>query len=319
MKQQSTIDYLKKLSSSPYDPETPQKHLSVNFFMSIAKILGMRGRITPHLYKGNNVEKILYEYNNAASFLNILETYLGKDIFNDKTILDVGCGWGGKDIYYCEHTKLKTITGFDIPGVFDSTDALQFASTKNINNCFFTTGYAENIPFENNKFDIVIMEDVLEHVKNPTRVLQECFRVLKRGGKLIVKFPSFKGMLSHHLDRAITMPALHYILSMKIWAQGLNYLLLDPHYKLSYEPFDKIISTPYHKCITQNLNGLDFNHFQAIIRMTSFDIIIMKLMPFIFITKHQIIKPFYNTLWRCKPLREFLSNYILFIGTKSRL
>ena len=316
MNLQQSIDYLKVLSTSPYNPEMPKKHLLVNFFMIIAKLCKAEGTITPHLYQGDNLSKVLYEYDNAI-FLDFLKIKLGSAFLDNKDVLDVGCGWGGKDIYYCEHTKLKTITGFDLPGMFDPAATLKFASTKNINNCFFTTAYAESIPFKNNRFDIIIMEDVLEHVKDPERVLQECFRVLKQDGKLIVKFPSFKGMLSHHLDRAINLPALHYILPMKIWAQGLNYLLLVPKYKLSYEPFDEVISTPYCKSITHNLNGLDLKHFKDIITKTGFkDNHQVELVPFNFKRSYQSIKPLYDILWKCKIGQEFLSSFIFFIGDK---
>ncbi len=314
---QHSIDYLKTLSTSPYNPEIPRKHLLVNCFMGIARLCGAQGTKTPHLYKGDNLSKVLYEYNNAFPFLEFLKIKLGPNFLNDKVVLDVGCGWGGKDIYYCEHTKLKAIVGFDMPGIFDPAATLKFASTKNINNCFFTTAYAESIPFKNNRFDIIIMEDVLEHVKDPERVLQECFRVLKQDGKLIVKFPSFKGMLSHHLDRAINLPALHYILPMKIWAQGLNYLLLVPKYKLSYEPFDEVISTPYCKSITHNLNGLNLRYFKDLITKTGFkDSYRLELVPFTFTRSHQFVKPLYDILWKCKKWQEFLSSFIFFIGDK---
>jgi len=317
MKQKKAIDCFKKLSSSPYNPEIPKKHLLVSVFMKLAKLLGAQGRITPHLYKGKDFEKLLYEYSNAKDFLNLIERYMGKQFLNRKKVLDVGCDWDGKDIYYSEHSKLKTIIGFDLPDVFNPREAEAFALSKNIHNCFFTTGYAENIPSDNNTFDIIIMEDVLEHVKDPQKAISECFRVLRIQGYLIIKFPSFKGCYSHHLDRAINLPALHYILPIKIWAQGLNFLLLNSSYKLFYEPFDEIVSTPYCKSITSNLNGLDFAHFKDIINKTRFNIRYMKIMPFKFQKKFPFIRLMYNAIWRLGLFKEFLSPFIIFIGEKN--
>jgi len=319
MEDQEAINPLRKLSSSPYNPETPKQRLLVNFFMVIARVFRRGGRITPHLYRGDNLSKVLYEYNNAHLFFDVLGRELSPDALNNKEVLDAGCGWGGKTIYYAEHFKLKSIHGFDIPKAYDPDAPSRYASSKKLTNCFFETGYAENMPYRDNSFDIVLMEDVLEHVEDPKKVIQECYRVLKLGGKLIIKFPSFKGMFSHHLDRAINLPALHYILPMKTWAQGLNYLLLDPRYKLFYEPFDKIISTPYRKFITHNLNGLDFQQFKEIIKESDFKLLSLGLIPSRLNKNTRIIKFIYSLFWHFKNLQEFLSYYVLFIGEKNAI
>jgi len=319
MEDQEAINRLRKLSSSPYNPETPKQRLLVNFFMVIARVFRRGGRITPHLYRGDNLSKVLYEYNNAHLFFDVLGRELSLNALNNKEVLDAGCGWGGKTIYYAEHFKLKSIHGFDIPKAYDPDAPSRYASSKKLTNCFFETGYAENMPYQNNSFDIVLMEDVLEHVEDPKKVIQECYRVLKLGGKLIIKFPSFKGMFSHHLDRAINLPALHYILPMRIWAQGLNYLLLDHKYKLSYEPFDEIISTPYRKFITHNLNGLDFRQFKKIIEKTDFKTMKLELKPFQLNIRSRFVKFIYILFWKLKILQEFLSSFILFIGEKNTI
>lgn len=49
---------------------------------------------------------------------------------------------------------------------------------------------AEDLAFKDNTFDIVIMIEVLEHVIDDERVINEIYRVLKPGGKLIVTAPN---------------------------------------------------------------------------------------------------------------------------------
>ena len=48
---------------------------------------------------------------------------------------------------------------------------------------------ADNIPVEDESFDIVMLAEVLEHLENPMDVLKECKRVLKKDGKLIITMP----------------------------------------------------------------------------------------------------------------------------------
>jgi SAM-dependent methyltransferase len=46
-----------------------------------------------------------------------------------------------------------------------------------------------NIPIESNSFDGVVCSEVLEHVRNPTSILKEAFRVLKPGGLMFICVP----------------------------------------------------------------------------------------------------------------------------------
>lgn len=48
---------------------------------------------------------------------------------------------------------------------------------------------AENIPTDDNSFDVVLMTEVLEHLKTPELVIKECYRVLKPSGKMIITVP----------------------------------------------------------------------------------------------------------------------------------
>ena len=48
---------------------------------------------------------------------------------------------------------------------------------------------AENLSFEENEFDLVVSNDVLEHVSDHRRCLEEVFRVLRPGGELFLTTP----------------------------------------------------------------------------------------------------------------------------------
>ncbi len=48
---------------------------------------------------------------------------------------------------------------------------------------------AENIPIRENKFDTVILCEVLEHLENPVSAVHEAFRVLKPDGNIIITMP----------------------------------------------------------------------------------------------------------------------------------
>ena len=50
--------------------------------------------------------------------------------------------------------------------------------------------YAEYLPFDENSFDLVVAEDVIEHLRQQEAFLVECHRVINRRGNLFLKAPN---------------------------------------------------------------------------------------------------------------------------------
>jgi SAM-dependent methyltransferase len=68
------------------------------------------------------------------------------------------------------------------------------------------------LSFEDGSFDLVVHSDTLEHVERPVRALEECRRVLTRGGRLCFTVPTIVGRMtrsraglakSYHGDPAV--------------------------------------------------------------------------------------------------------------------
>ena len=99
-------------------------------------------------------------------------------------VLDVGCHGGTFTKVVLSKIGSKEIYGIDI-----SHSAIQYAQKK-IPFGKFKVADAAKLPYVNNFFDAVICLEVLEHVDNPSRVLAEIYRVLKKGGYTIILVPS---------------------------------------------------------------------------------------------------------------------------------
>ena len=56
---------------------------------------------------------------------------------------------------------------------------------------------AENMPFDNDTFDLVVCQAVLEHVQNPQNIINEIHRVLKKHGHFYCTVPFLQG---YHAD-----------------------------------------------------------------------------------------------------------------------
>lgn len=113
--------------------------------------------------------------------------------------LDVGCGAGdnlnrAESELNCEITGIDPSPGAHGVGRFSSND---------ITKKTIIQGSAENLPFEDETFDVVFCSHVLEHVTNTTKSLSEISRVLKKDGTIIIGMPTasmaFIALISHFL------------------------------------------------------------------------------------------------------------------------
>ncbi len=99
--------------------------------------------------------------------------------------LDVGCGDGAL-------TASIRKLGHRVYGVDTNNEGIRLAKEKFIENNLIGNFYViegYDYPFENNFFEVVVCADVIEHVQEPRRMLEEIHRVLKREGILIISTP----------------------------------------------------------------------------------------------------------------------------------
>ncbi|HUF04685.1 MAG TPA: class I SAM-dependent methyltransferase [Aridibacter sp.] len=95
-------------------------------------------------------------------------------------ILDVGCGTGA---------NLEMLSEFgEAEGVDVSDEALTICKSKGL---AVHKGLAEELPFEDELFDIVTGLDVIEHLDDDIAGLREICRVTKKGGYALVFVPAF--------------------------------------------------------------------------------------------------------------------------------
>lgn len=92
-------------------------------------------------------------------------------------MLDIGCGTKPYEAlaksYVAEHI------GLDRDDPFNKSAKIDIVGT------------AYDMPVESGSFDVAMSTAALEHLAEPDKALQECFRVLKPGGKAIYSVPLF--------------------------------------------------------------------------------------------------------------------------------
>jgi SAM-dependent methyltransferase len=97
-----------------------------------------------------------------------------------KRILDIGCGLG---MYVSQFRQFSD----DVYGVDVDPDKIARASEWLPN---LRVSPAEELPFSEGAFDVILLNEVIEHVDDDQRTIREAFRVLAPGGHIVVYAPN---------------------------------------------------------------------------------------------------------------------------------
>lgn len=106
-------------------------------------------------------------------------------------LLDVGCATG----FLLDEARRQ---GWDVHGVELSRWAVDFAKDKMGLGAVFH-GTLKEAGFAANHFDVVVLQDVIEHLENPKDVLVEIRRILKPAGLVCVNTPNIESLVSRLL------------------------------------------------------------------------------------------------------------------------
>jgi SAM-dependent methyltransferase len=131
----------------------------------------------------------------AALQLDEIGTYLrerGRTLAGLR-LLEVGCGHGNMLL----EARLR---GYEVEGLEYSSDAAQTANRK-LGANVVRVGMMDEAPFPERSFDICILIDVIEHVRDPEDFLKRVWRILKDGGVIFIATPSVDSWSARALGR----------------------------------------------------------------------------------------------------------------------
>jgi ubiquinone/menaquinone biosynthesis C-methylase UbiE len=111
------------------------------------------------------------------------------------TVLDVSSGRGTQSIFYAREFGVR-VTGIDISGEMVRTAALNAGREGIERNVQFKMGDSQNLPFEDNSFDVVINECAVGIPDDSQKVLNEMVRVARPGGRILIHESTWRGKLS---------------------------------------------------------------------------------------------------------------------------
>lgn len=109
-------------------------------------------------------------------------SFIGSD--KDLTILEIGAGSGATLLELKNRGNAKTIIGYDIVDVNKEKEKFDSFVIGNIEH--------DNIPFDLQFFDSIILADVLEHLVEPQNTIQKLIPHLKKGGHFYISLPNVR-------------------------------------------------------------------------------------------------------------------------------
>ena len=125
----------------------------------------------------------------SSNWINPSETgyqFVAKTALESSTICEVGCGSAN---ILKHHSKLETnYSGCDFSPLLMRKNKELYPAAN-----FKAIDKPNVLPFADASFDLVFSIFVIEHSTNPAKLLDECSRILKPGGKLLILCPDFLG------------------------------------------------------------------------------------------------------------------------------
>ena len=97
-----------------------------------------------------------------------------------KTILDVGCGLGTYVERFREFSDQAYGIDIEVERVVEGG--------KSVPNLLAAA--AEALPFSDNSFHVLVLHEVLEHVDDDAQAMEEAYRLLKPGGRIVIFAPN---------------------------------------------------------------------------------------------------------------------------------
>lgn len=152
----------------------------------------------------------IYESDNAGVYNMCKKDYpdvlaeLEKEPFND--LLDCGCGTGTMLALLHDKYPEKHYTGIDL-----TPKMIEMAKRKALKNVELVVGDCENLPFEANSFDVVICCESFHHYPNPQDFFNSVSRVLRPGGRLVLRDMTMNSAAVRWFCNTIEMPIAHLI------------------------------------------------------------------------------------------------------------
>lgn len=183
--------------------------------------------VDPILGDGDSASLSFLDDIRRANFSVILDIATGETKDRTPDVLDIGCASG-------LFMKMAEMRGCKVTGLEPNPVMAAIAKQSGLN---VIKGYfPDSIP-RGAKYDLIVMNDVFEHLPNISDVLAACRPLLSNNGVLVINLPNSGGVLFK------LAKSLAYLGVMNPWNRLWQTMFYTPHlHYFSYKSLDKLLT-----------------------------------------------------------------------------
>jgi arsenite methyltransferase len=141
----------------------------------------------------------------AESFAGVANPFALGTLERGEAVLDIGSGAGSDSLVAAQMVGAEgSVTGLDMtPEMLAKARAA--AAEMGATNATFVEGEAENLPFEDESFDVVISNGVIDLIPDKDAVYSQIHRVLRPGGRVQIADVTIQNPVSEEGRRKIDL------------------------------------------------------------------------------------------------------------------
>ena len=190
-----------------------------NTLLNLFLYIGKKLRSKKHPFNESdtgvlNMNYSIHEYIWASYIEKEFWKYFDFNSLKWKILLDIWCWWWWRSVYLAEKFSCSVIW-IDTSKEFIDQARLISKDKKVDNLTKYLIWDAHNLDILDNFVDIIILNDVIEHIPNTKKMLEECYRVLKPKWVILWNFAPYYEVFWHHLWDTLPIPWLHLFTTEK--------------------------------------------------------------------------------------------------------
>ncbi len=130
----------------------------------------------------DSTKSIVYEFEEVTPYnvIRLSEYRWALQYCEGMRVMDLGCGTGAGSVILSEKAR-------EVVGVDTSHASIEIAKKSNVpDHVSFKLVVEGQLPFEENSFDVIVANNVIERVYNSKELIAKTARILKPGGVLVI-------------------------------------------------------------------------------------------------------------------------------------
>ncbi len=241
------------------------------------------------------------------------EGHFDPALVRGKDVLDFGCGGGALAVLAAD-LGARSVVGVDLreDHIAQARDLLRsLEGTRPVE--FVVASAPDRVDFEDERFDVILCFDVLEHIMRYEEIISEWRRILRPGGRVLIWWQPYYHPYGHHLQVYIPIPWAHVLFPRRVLARVCSRILRSPAYRPRFWDLDehgrRLVDREFRVENLGGVNRLTIAGFERLCRRSGLRIVRRQPYPF---RGPLPVRAVSRAMTRVPGLREFFTAYMIY-------